>query len=48
MPRPRGNLARDETESGSHRAGIQADGGDLELLLRQFLPIPDFPKYGGE
>jgi hypothetical protein len=25
----RGNLARDETEGQSHRATIQADGGDL-------------------
>ena len=29
MPRPRRNLARDETEGRSHRAGIQAGRGDL-------------------
>jgi hypothetical protein len=29
MPRPRRNLARDETEGRSHRAGIQANDRDL-------------------
>jgi uncharacterized protein YbbK (DUF523 family) len=29
MPRPRRNLARDETEVRSHRAGIQANDRDL-------------------